>query len=554
MKFKSSRNLKLENFFYDEDIYILKSKNKTKKDIDDILENRKKEKEKTRNKRKNILNNNYFYEKDIDIKTKFVLEKLQNEMLKEDFDINKASYFLSILSEKKDLKNFKEEINFLVFELKNLFEKNENEILRSEVLNFLMFLNKIEKWILEKNIYKNFLNIVFFKTRNLVSLSNFDYLLDFIKENNIDISDTNFIEFFLNDIFNYPWFKYEEFINTSEFLLKNNKTRNIFLKNFLEKYEKNKDSNTKKTFFTIVELLKDFENFHIEKEILEKIQDSILEVNLIYDEKISTFETLKIFHGFSMMNEKWIKKEIIDFCFENIINNEKDIVDTDISRIIIWLQNFPENYIKDKYIDFLNNYIEKNINNFSIFTARTILYYAKNLSKKLDENVTNLLFGKVEEIFSIENTEKYEFKNKIFNSFDWDLEENDIIFILITQIYHLYDRKIPEELEKIFEEKIENNLNFVTITPFQKIFFETLSEKYEKVLISKYKFWFEMDIFVPELNLNIELDWAQHNLWIKKLKDKIRDNFLRSKWVKVKRIFWRRNMKNFLDEIKNSEN
>lgn len=122
---------------------------------------------------------------------------------------------------------------------------------------------------------------------------------------------------------------------------------------------------------------------------------------------------------------------------------------------------------------------------------------------------------------------------------------------LLRQIANLFiksEEKIPEPLKSMMPFiNQESNKNY------ESLVFREILKYYPNTYLNFFYFWIEMDIWIPEYSLNIELDWEHHYKYKKIPYDKARDDFLKNNfWISVLRIRHRsRTIKEVQEEVIN---
>lgn len=516
-KFRNLKNINISDLDFDElleEDILFKTKKKNIKQVNNAIEDKIENKE---NEKKFFL--------DKEIKTKFILEKFSEDFEKNNFEINTIFYYLWLLSLKKDLKNYKDEI-LTFFDKINFFllKKWELEMNNWEFFNFINFIDLFENDLISDNFKNNFPKIIKKKSYHSFNIEELDYIFDFMEKKNFVHNDI-FIKFFI-EIFvkKRGTLRNKTENNLKFYLLEDNWFQEKFLYFFIDEIKKYNFDEKYKNYIN-----KNLENIKTLKNIDEIIIE-ILKITCLLDDTNLTWRMSKVLYF------KWLKQKdkfdfnFFDICFEKFENDIKEFKAPYIINTIIWLQKVPKEKIKNKYKEIIEKSILNKINEISVNNSRNILFYLKSINLELDKNIIEKLFK------IIENTDIKDLNKVPETDINTILLEKNILIISIIQVYSLYWRKIPENLSKkyftesIRDDSIKNN------STLERKFYKELKDIYEEIELWYYFNWFEMDIFIPEIWLNIEIDWEHHNEAIKIIKDSVRDNYIENKWIKILRV------------------
>lgn len=183
----------------------------------------------------------------------------------------------------------------------------------------------------------------------------------------------------------------------------------------------------------------------------------------------------------------------------------------------------------------------KNLLKKSLNISSTISHIVWVYNDMLDNNIENneVLLKTIKN--KIENLVK---DRQRFSISDIRWIQRILFFTWIESDVILSNEKLEKKLnEKEIEKKLNKEENFsnseIKISKYEEKA-QTFLEKDFKSLEIEYQNYYrglEMDIFIPELKLNIEIDWAHHyNNWILRNRDKKRDECLKNDWIIVERI------------------
>jgi hypothetical protein len=150
------------------------------------------------------------------------------------------------------------------------------------------------------------------------------------------------------------------------------------------------------------------------------------------------------------------------------------------------------------------------------------------------QNIWNALYG-------LHNMKDIPKSKEIVDMLFWKLNDlkdtfNDIDIVYIKQIFSYYNLPSPSWLEEKFLAHKKSSVNNSNIIE-KKVFEHTKKMlKWEDIyLCHLIDDWFELDIYIPSLKTNIEIDSKYHDNV--KSRDKKRDEHLKSKfWLKILRI------------------
>lgn len=189
----------------------------------------------------------------------------------------------------------------------------------------------------------------------------------------------------------------------------------------------------------------------------------------------------------------------------------------DSVAIIYWLRHIDKdsNVDANSIIKTLNKRVEDGW--FSLFSLSQAVAWVQNLHDL--DSVSNFL-----DILS-------------FLILNWKITANDFIddIVQMVRILSISWLDIPENLQKIYE-SWKSKYEWSLQSPAEEYFYKSLKNKWVDFDSNIYFDWIEMDFFLKEKDLNIEIDWYHHWTFEKKISDKKRDDYLLSKWIKTLRI------------------
>ncbi len=474
-----------------------------------------------------------------EIPTKFLIQELSEDLDFQPINFHRVIRKIEVLIDRNEesvinSENFE---NILERISGKLLQKIEDNRKNSDIIDFMIIINSLK---ISEKINKKLFNFV--KTQNNLKIESLNKLIKYIKKESQNLEETKFIDFITkNIIYQKNDFRVNDFIE----ILENFKDwlELVFLKSLLKNIyilKKETDLNLK-TFIFILNEFKDCE--------LERL--TRVERNIIFDVfrknyyKIWSNEISKFIYW--LVKLKNIPDEILKISFK-IIENDKSFSWKSIIELLISFQNKEENSINDKYFKIMNEKISSSQNSISIRTARSLLYFSKYLQKDIisEENI--------EILFKIIESDFFKFEKKLDDENDKEFKGIEAykarMVILIFQIYNMYNRKIPLKFLEIYEkikhtQKINHN--------FEKFIYSKIVEIYPKSEIYCFIDWFLLGIYIPELNLDIEIDWTAHEKWVQIVKDKIRDRYLEEqKWIRVQRMkIWEQDQEKELGNLFN---
>lgn len=90
------------------------------------------------------------------------------------------------------------------------------------------------------------------------------------------------------------------------------------------------------------------------------------------------------------------------------------------------------------------------------------------------------------------------------------------------------------------------------VSPYEEIAYNTLKWFFPDILHNVNFFRREMDLFIPSLRLNIEIDWCHHDLGKNFKEDTLRDRLLEKRGIRILRINTDtlKNIEDFKEELK----
>ena len=155
-------------------------------------------------------------------------------------------------------------------------------------------------------------------------------------------------------------------------------------------------------------------NFNDDNKFVGKLQNSLLGVNMPYDESLSTSDFGHYYFIMDLDNKRFFLKYDI-----NMLEPEEK---TDIENVLM-LQEYIQNCVKDKYVEsvFLKKYIKDLRNNLEIILLKEQYYYGKNvdffkISPKISE--TNKKIQEIFYIFNLNILMMYYSDNELTTSYD----------------------------------------------------------------------------------------------------------------------------------------
>lgn len=491
--------------------------------IQEAKDDERDEKLEAKKKEKNLWKDDYVHNYE-NTQTKFIFEEIFKQ---KELDKKNIEFFIKALTKKEDLEDFKEELNYFIWKVLDFILFNNDSKLLYKFFEDFKFLTK--KNIFEKKILKKLQNVVT-KTQSELNYINIKLLIELFKNNSLDLFDEEFLDILAEKTIIQKSKSIISFLDIYEVIesLQSGKIISTFSRKI---FEKNKEWNflNKETISQIILKFKNFNSNEIDESL---VQDYFEEFKNNNDEATSENIT-RFIYGLTMMDEKNISEEQLDYFFENL--EDKNLDWYKLLKILSWLQNLPEKMLKDKYLNKIEKSIFEILDYISVTTARNILYWLKNLNAPKD------YFIRVETwLFRVIEIENIDYLNS-YDDFDFQLwknltdeERKDIVVLSIIQVYSIYWRKIPEKFLDLYDNAKNKNLSKISASEF--FTFRYIKKFFPDAESSLYMNWFELDIFIPSENLNIEVDWI-HHFWIKAMKDKIRDkNLKKLKNIIISRI------------------
>lgn len=484
------------------------------------------------------------------VPTNFLLTNSISKLKDPNSDSRDLLACINSISSKFDLKENSELLNVFFQEMEFFLNKTISIDIKI-LINTLTAFDTIEKNLIPESLFKTFTNFLMYKSKNLSIIQAYTFYL-----NNSKYLDNKLKSEFIK--YTSKILKKEEYLNTSvEFInfFKEVITSDIsesdmkyFLDSILIAVVNTKDFPTKnKTIAYILQKAIWYWNEQIFIDFFEKL------FNEIKNENLTPEEISLILHGSLLTKKENLPEWFYDFCFNKLKLFFDDSWFEKLFMIIFslnWLtiDKNQKNYFKEEYADLFLEIFNKRISYLWKWSIITLLYFMSDLENKkikntLEDKLFNLLESKLESNIS-ENENENDLLYKIDNFWEnyndfLETQKNKnletISSVAITRVYNLYWRKIPEKIKNDFKKAKKLN-KLWGHSKVEKKAFNIIKEKYSSAQNWIFIDWFECDIFIPEKNLNIEIDGCYHR-GTKALKDRIRDKYLHEKyWIKVIRI------------------
>lgn len=485
------------------------------------------------------------------VPTNFLLTNSISKLKDPNSDSRDLLACINSISSKFDLKENSELLNVFFQEMEFFLNKTISIDIKI-LINTLTAFDTIEKNLIPESLFKTFTNFLMYKSKNLSIIQAYTFYL-----NNSKYLDNKLKSEFIK--YTSKILKKEEYLNTSvEFI---NFFKEVITSDFSESDMKyfldsiliavvnTKDFPTKnKTIAYILQKAIWYWNEQIFIDFFEKL------FNEIKNENLTPEEISLILHGSLLTKKENLPEWFYDFCFNKLKLFFDDSWFEKLFMIIFslnWLtiDKNQKNYFKEEYADLFLEIFNKRISHLWKWSIITLLYFMSDLENKkikntLEDKLFNLLESKLESNVS-ENENENDLLYKIDNFWEnyndfLETQKNKnletISSVAITRVYNLYWRKIPEKIKNDFKKAKKLN-KLWGHSKVEKKAFNIIKEKYNSAQNWIFIDWFECDIFIPEKNLNIEIDGWTYHKGTKVLKDRIRDKYLHEKyWIKVIRI------------------
>lgn len=268
------------------------------------------------------------------------------------------------------------------------------------------------------------------------------------------------------------------------------------------------------------------------------------------NEKFINLSSNQPFDGYLNNLKKFYSKDkeamSFSFNFLNLLSTtylqDRKLISENLIRINGLIKEFSLRYAKN--IDWFNN---KSVG--LLYWLRHIDYEANinidSIVKTVNKKIVNgwfSWFALSQSTFWLQNLHDFESVTdylNILNSIikNWKITATDFSndIILLVRALSVTWLKVPSNLQKIYESwkwKFEWTLQ----SPAEEYFFNSLKWKWVDFDSNIFFDWIEMDFFIKNKNLNIEIDWKHHSKIEKKISDDQRDKYLLTKWIKTIRI------------------
>lgn len=137
------------------------------------------------------------------------------------------------------------------------------------------------------------------------------------------------------------------------------------------------------------------------------------------------------------------------------------------------------------------------------------------------QEIASGLYG----LLNFDDAESLRMKNMLLHRMEERCIRNDIDVECLVQSLHLMKAKIPIWLRNLHDKLVMKSLRDVPKFPAEKVVFEYLRSERLTILCNAYVDGFELDLFLPAYQLNIEIDGIYHE--DQKFRDERRDAYLR---------------------------
>lgn len=484
-----------------------------------------------------------------DVPTNFLLTNSISKLRDPNSDSEDLLACINSISRKSDLKENSELLNVFFQEMEIFLNKTISIDIKI-LINTLTAFDTIEKNLIPESLLKTFTNFLMYKSKNLSIIQAYTFYL-----NNSKYLDNKLKSEFIK--YTSKILKKEKYLNTQvEFIdfFKEVITSDIsesdmkyFLDSILIAVVNTKDFSTKnKTIAYILQKAIWYWNEQIFIDFFEKL------FNEIKNENLTPEEISLILHGSLLTKKENLPEWFYDFCFNKLKLFFNESWFEQLFMIIFslnWLtiDKNQKNYFKEEYADLFLEIFNKRVYHLWKWSIITLLYFMSDLENKkikntLEDKLFNLLENKSKSNISENENDLLDKIDNFWENYNDFLETTrnknleNINSIAITRVYNLYWREIPEKIKNDFEKAKKLNKLWGPSKMEEKAF-NIIKEKHNSAQNWIFIDWFECDIFIPEKNLNIEIDGWTYHKGTKVLKDRIRDKYLHEKyWIKVIRI------------------
>lgn len=165
------------------------------------------------------------------------------------------------------------------------------------------------------------------------------------------------------------------------------------------------------------------------------------------------------------------------------------------------------------------------------------------IRQELDgQSIASGLYG----LLNFDDEESLRLKNLLLQRISERSIRNDIDLEFLVQCLHLMKAKIPDWLKILYDNHVKNSLRNTPRFFSEKVVFDYLRSDRLTVRCNAYVDGFELDLFLPAYQLNIEIDGFYHGK--KKFRDERRDAYLRdTHGMRILRIKLQENWRDKVD-------
>ncbi|PCI25500.1 hypothetical protein COB57_02170 [Candidatus Peregrinibacteria bacterium] len=251
--------------------------------------------------------------------------------------------------------------------------------------------------------------------------------------------------------------------------------------------------------------------YQSEKDTIACMLDTLLSLS-VYDDLEMDVYILDILRAFRQFPASQEKNELIEILLEVVEYLNKDMSLDDMSVLSFVAYSEEASGVNSQYQEIIAGFLEEKVKNTkNISFILSVIYWVSQYHSNIGSELLLSLFLEIEAMS------------------DKDFSSSQVLFL--RQIYSLNNKDFPVFLKGLYDESTKDH----EATYFEREIATVVATHFTMpVYINIYKDGFELDVYIPELALNIECDGAQfHEGSGKRARAKIRDQYLLDQGITV---------------------